>query len=600
MRIDATQILGQGGVKIKSGTGAATDSLKEGDVVRAKVLSSDRNGTVALKMEGGQSLTAKMGTDIKLSPGDTILLEVSGKEKGLISLSFSGVEPAEEEFTSGQANLVRDFTDKSLAPYASKLSELNIPVTEESASRMRELIAGNPGMSLDEAAFLASNKITGDQSLIRAALATLADGDKTAAMIAKLITLVGEAGTASEPLSNDPASNQNITAGNQGFPSINSANAAPLADLLTSIVKNSSGLFVSPGQGESTPSQNTKPIITQGYTLMQTNGEIVDDLLTHGKTPQDSVSNTPINQGNIPQVESDTAPPAAAAGTQANPGEPPAQSAQAAPNPETTATATQTPPGPPSMGSVVAGLLADIPEFSGTPHTALERFSDMLLRVASDTGLALENKETADNTEILAAQLDKLFTRTGKDIPDAGARLRDAREELYARLSLIEEAISRAPQHAKTEMLVQTQKLMEHVRMLNSIEQFAYMQLPVQLSDERKAADLYIFKRKGGKRADPDNVNILLAIDLENMGHWEALINIKSKDVSIQMEVPGEAEKEHFNANTVLLHELLDEAGFKLVSTNIKLLEKETTPLTALSALDRYTGGKQGTIDFRI
>jgi len=218
----------------------------------------------------------------------------------------------------------------------------------------------------------------------------------------------------------------------------------------------------------------------------------------------------------------------------------------------------------------------------------------MLLRVAVDT------QEAANNTEALANQLDKLFTKVGKNDTDAGARLRDAREELFTRLSLIEESISRAAQPARAEMLVQTQKLMDHVRLLNSIEQFVYMQLPVQLSEEKKSADLYVFKRKGRKNADPDNVNILLAIDLEFMGHWEALVNIKNKEVSIQMEVPGQSEKDHFNSNTVLLHNMLDEAGFKLVSTNIKFSEEETTPLTALTTLDRYAGGRQGIIDFKI
>jgi len=178
--------------------------------------------------------------------------------------------------------------------------------------------------------------------------------------------------------------------------------------------------------------------------------------------------------------------------------------------------------------------------------------------------------------------------------------LREAREELYTRLALIEELLSSAAQPARAEVLAQTQRLMNHVRLLNSIDQFVYMQIPVQLADERKAADLYVFKRKGGKRADPDNVNILLAIDLENMGHWEALVNIKQKDVSIQMEVPGKAEKEHFNENTVLLHNMLDDAGYKLVSSSIKFSEKETTPLTALTTLDRFSGGQQGIIDFMI
>ena len=188
MRIDASQVPGQGGVKIKSGFSSATDALKEGDVVRARVVSGDRNGAVDLKMENGQSFSARLGTDLKLTAGDTILLEVTGKEKGQISLTFSGVESKDEEFPALQTNLVRDFTDKSLAPYATKLAGLKMPVTEESARIMRDIIAQNPKLTMDEAAFLASNKLSADPNLLRAALAALSDGDKTDALLAKLLS----------------------------------------------------------------------------------------------------------------------------------------------------------------------------------------------------------------------------------------------------------------------------------------------------------------------------------------------------------------------------------------------------------------------------
>jgi len=611
MRIDASQVLGQGGIKIKTGTGAATDALKEGDVVRAGVVSSSKNGSVTLKMENGQSFNAKLGADVKLSPGDVVLLEVTGKEKGQLSLSFSGVETAEEDLSAPQMNLVRGFTDKSLAQYASKLADLNMPVTEESARMMRELIAQNPGMSLDEAAFLASNKITGDESLMKAALATLAGGDKTDAMIARLLSLISEQDSPASALPKASPSVESTPA----F-TVNTANAAPLTELLTTIVKSFSSPVVIPAQGEQASATITQTIITQSDANVQTNAQNAEEILMQGKTQGEMPSGQGVQSGvqgeasAVSQNASGTLQgeiSAAGSGVNASTasgnissGETASTGANPAVTPETAATAlspqgSSTPAqAASSMGSVVAQLLSDIPEFSGTPQSALQRFSEMLLRVAGDS------PETANSTETLAAQLDKLFTRIGKDDSDAGARLRDAREELFTRLALIEEAISRAAQPARAEMLVQTQKLMDHVRLLNSIDQFVYMQMPVQLNDERKAADLYVFKRKGGKRADPDNVNILLAIDLENMGHWEALVNIKNKEVSIQMEVPGEAEKEHFNSNTVLLHEMLDEAGFKLVSTNIKYAEKETTPLTALSAFDRYTGGKQGIIDFRI
>jgi len=247
-----------------------------------------------------------------------------------------------------------------------------------------------------------------------------------------------------------------------------------------------------------------------------------------------------------------------------------------------------------TLHSSLSVLLSRIPEFHGTPPQALERFSGMLLRVAGESG------EMGSDIEKLQAQIDKLFTRIVKGDPDAGARLKQARAELYTRLALIDEAISRAAPPARAEIHGQTQRLMEHVRLLNSIDQFAYMQLPVQLGEERKTAELYLFRRKGNRKPDPENVNILLALDLEHMGHWEALLNIRKKDVSIQMEVRGEREKTHFSENTVMLHELLAEAGFKLVNTGITYSEKETTPLTALSTLERYTTGRSGLIDFWI
>jgi len=614
MRIDASNVLGQGGLKIKMGT-AATNSLKEGDIVRAEVVSSDKNGTVSLKMESGHSFSAKLGGDVKLSPGDTILLEVTEKDKGQVSLSFKGVESADDDLSLGKTNLVKDFTDKSLAPFANKLAQLNMPVTEESARIMRDLIAMNPKLSMDEAAFLASNKLTGDETLMKSALAALANGDKTDAMITRLMSLVNEQ---SSVTADGTKLSNNVPVGNNapGF-TVNTANSAPLTDLITTIVKNFSGVFEAPGGASQVPSTVPQAIITQPNTNMQINAQNAQENLNIGN-PQGESTTATQNTSTAPQGEM---PTTAAAGTQGGgtpvpgttvsqtgglPGETAASGAQAAtqgdasPVPSEAAgnqsssssqPATQTAQ---SMSSVVAQLLSNIPEFSGTPQSALHRFSEMLLRVAGGT------PEAASNTEALTAQLDKLFTKITKEDTDAGARLRDAREELFTRLALIEEAISRAAQPARAEMLVQTQKLMDHVRLLNSIEQFVYMQLPVQLSEEKKTADLYVFKRKGGKRADPDNVNILLAIDLEFMGHWEALLNIKNKEVSIQMEVPGEAEKEHFNANTVLLHNMLNDAGFKLVSTNIKFSEEETTPLTALSSFDRYTGGKQGIIDFKI
>ena len=621
MRVDATQVLATGGVKLKASAGSGLDALRKGDMIRAEIVSKDNSGVLNLRMESGHTFKAKLGKEMNLSAGDTLILEVLERDNNQVSLAYSSAERAEDDVSLVHRSIVRDFADKSLAPQAMKLSELGMPVTEKSAQLMRALMALNPKLTLDEAAFLVSNKLTDDPNIMQAALKMLAGGEKTDALIAKLMSSMGDIGSSSP----DAAMTKN------------SQNAAPLTNLLATIIKNSSSLMDALNHLKQTPLSNGQGIITQGGGNMQTNVANVAENLSQTGTKvgaamlpetlqnQQSQGEQPPGTKTVPGENFTNSSPIAGSKTnagvinlesgqtgavtrpQTSPGQPGVSAQTQAPGVPTeqgqpATTAAQTPNSaqptltaaePPTLASMVTELLSQVPEFGSTPHSALERFSEMLLRVAGDTfGGAAEG-------ETLEMQLEKLFTRIGVGDADAGTHLRQAREELFARLAMLEEAISNSAQQRATDLLSQTHRLMDHVRTLNNIEQFVYMQMPVLVNDQQKSADLYIFKRKGRRQVDPDNVNILMAIDLEFMGRWEALLNIKGKEVTLNMEVRGEREKEHFNENTVMLHRLLDEDGFKLVGTNIKLLSEKTTPLTALNAVERYQGKTQTGIDIK-
>ena len=569
MRIDPSQVLVQSGVKVTPEKGAFTDSLKAGDRVRAEFVSND-NGAVVMKTADGELFKARLDTDVALTAGDKLLLEFVGREDENIVLSV-----VKEETQAGQSadllRLVRDFDDKSLAQMAAKLSELNLPVSEKTARLMLELLQQNPGMTPDEAAFIASNKLTGDESLARAALALLSDGTKTDAVIEKLIDLLNQPETARttppSPIPNSELPPSDPAVPHSAFRIPNSSITSWLAQI-----------------GEGT--DDGFPIITQSDTNMQSritpnieenpqNNAFFDDLGgVNGETGEFGIRNSEFgikHEGEISQIAIHDS-----------------QLSDAQVNSEFGIRNSE-------FKSEIAKIISEIPEFRGTPAEAVERFANMLVRVAGESA-----DISAGNSEKLKELLENLFTRIERNDENAGERLKSAKEELFARLAIIEETIDRASPPARTEMLQQTRSLMDHVRLLNNIGQFVYMQLPVKMGEENKTAELYLFKRKGGRKPDPENVNILLAIDLENMGRWEALLNIKGRDISIQMEVRGAEEKEFFSENTVLLHNILDEAGFKLVSTGITHSENETTPLTALKTLDRYTNGNGRGIDFRI
>ena len=651
MRVISEQVAGQGNLNIKPREGGFTNALKEGDSIKAMVLSSD-NSVVVMKTKDGHVFKARFDANTKLLPGDVLQLEVSAKEKGNVSLSIVGDGEDSNEIRDdavGQQGVVRELSDKSLAPYTSKLAELKMPVSEETARLMRELMAQNPGMTLDEAAFLASNKLTGDENLIKAALALLSNGDKTNAILTSLIELLNQSESMLPEQSESGIRNPEVTAkagqtvqdlvstvsvpgGASGAPvesaplnpaSLNTYSVftqVPLSDWLLQFAESATGdRGMEFAASQSTLSadvlesgiggQALNPITTPDMvTPVLSNGGLSHNSLltdfaaipTGGATGAPEVSGQPKTSGFATQpiiTQSDSIMQSTNVEKNDEISQNSVTSAvqsaleqQKTVNPKSEGRVSNSP----SMGRAIAELLSEIPEFRATPTSALERFSNMLLRVAGN-----EDGKSSDNDK-LTTLLDKLFTRIEKGDNNGGERLRKAREELYARLALIEEEISLASPPAKAQMLEQTRRLMNHVRLLNNIDQFVYMQLPVQMGEERKTAELYLFKRKGGKRADPDNVNILLALELENMGHWEALINFRDKDVSIQMEVPGEKEKQHFSDKTVMLHEMLAEAGFKLVNTEIKYSKKETTPLTALSSFNRYTSGHAGIIDYMI
>ena len=612
LRVDLSQIPVQGGLQVKTKSGAFADSLKEGDRVRVDILSAEKDAVV-VKTEGGQIFRAKLDTDAVLSQGDRVLLEFSGKEGKLVFLSILG-SGAESGGAANEAELVRDFEDKSLAPYARKLADLNMAVNEGTARLMREIVTQNPGMTLEEAAFLASNKLAGDEGLIKAALALLSNGEKTDAMLARLIALLGGSDEYADPAKAQLQGTEpnTLLAAQETNPQMSSSNAqlvaredaSPLTDFLRLIAEALAGadaeraaqsLEQTALSDDKTVAQN---IIPQNDTILQS-GNVIKNV----EIPQnENISiDKPVSElENMlkPQAEANVAgqngvPNDLAQITAGETDRAALQTTNASLDQPNSTLQTQKPAF--EAGRAIAELLANLPEFQNTPVAALEKFSNTLLRIAKESSDA-----SSSGIEKLTALLDQLFTRIERNDKDAGERLRSAREEIFARLALVEESIARASLPAKAEMLEQTRKLMDHVRTLNNIDQFIYVQLPVHMGDERKTAELYLFRKKNGKKIDPDNANILLVLDLENMGHWEGLINIREKDVSIQMEVRGESEKEFFSEKTVMLHEFLSEAGFRLVNTDISYNKEETTPLTALDVLNKYLADRTGVVDVTI
>jgi len=543
----------KGEVKEKENPAKTKGSLKEGEVVKAKVVSSD-NGITTLKI-GNEQVEAKIITAALVAPGDTLTLQVTGRENGMptmVVVQEGEVSPPPEP------EYMREFNDKSLAPYAKVLDELGLPVRESTAAFMKITIELDESwmnnlhdrITLRQAAFLASNKLQG--TLIPPAL-TLAAGAKTGKMLTALQNILQSLGEPAAPAENQQDMSQPPEA------VAAKPTQAPIADLMTML----------------------KSLMPVNSTIIpQANGTLQHEIITYdGDNSQNAVKNA--TTGGTSAAEPAKTQGGAEA-VQTQPGSGTAQSVVSGQNSPVE-----------QLSRTIAETMSALPEFQGTPISALEKFSNTLLRVAMTMPAA------EGDAKLLAELLEQAFAGVERTDENLGERLNQAKDELFLRLALVEEELSKSAGADKA--LEQTHKLIDHVRVVNNIEQFVYMQIPLKNGEEEQTAELYVFKQKGGgKRIDPENVNVLLALDLRHMGHWEGLINIRGKDVSVKMQVPGQAEKDFLGSNTVLLHEILKEAGFNLASTSIVFSEEKTTPVTAMLVPERLLASAGRGINFTI
>ncbi|NLO47895.1 MAG: flagellar hook-length control protein FliK [Clostridiales bacterium] len=208
------------------------------------------------------------------------------------------------------------------------------------------------------------------------------------------------------------------------------------------------------------------------------------------------------------------------------------------------------------------------------------------------------------NTDIPSRLFDllkSLFAEITSGDSENGLRLKKAKDEMLFKLMLFREAIEQSDLDNKAQLREQTQKLLNNMKAVADINQFIYVQIPVTISDKNNIADMYIFRKKQRiRKLDPENVSILLALDLPDIGHVESLIGIKGKEVSLRFDVSNDEMKAAFMQSTTEIYKMLAEIGYKLVNISVFSGKEETRVETAMLYLIAHESGIPSGFDLTI
>lgn len=568
-------------------------AMSEGDIISARVLSTG-DGTASLRASDGTLLQAQLENGIVLTPGTDVYLSVqnSSGEITVLSPVIPGAEAASQTQQIAADPLLNAIFDQ--------LVSLGYSPTEENMSAMKQLISQMPHMSMQEAAFFAAQKA--EPSLLEAFRGIVTGENDTAALLDKLAaaTSTPAEGAAATPAQTGEAVSATTTpapgsAQNSAAP----PDMAPGAQIPVVITDKA---VISAPATEAPPEVHLQLQAQPQSEAMQSQPQIQAEIQVQAQPqPQSEVQTLPQPEAVLSQPE--TQPQQTAqSGQAAQPGagasalpvsEPslsPPEFGRWLQNVLGTAGANTDPASAPVFtGEVLAGS----PLLEGLSVRSLSGIADSLNRIAEGMPKSSSETELFENISKFAKEL---FVRLDGDDEKIQDRLKEVREELYIKLAYFRDTVASSGSSSKAFVLEQTEKLMDHLRLLNGLDQFVCVQLPVQLGDQQRNAELYIYKKEknGVSRIDPENVKILLALDLIHMGRLETMIEIQGRDVSLRFEAENDNVAGALKQSTAKIHRLLADTGYKFANSTVVTKQKTTTVETALLSLievERSRGG---------
>lgn len=105
-------------------------------------------------------------------------------------------------------------------------------------------------------------------------------------------------------------------------------------------------------------------------------------------------------------------------------------------------------------------------------------------------------------------------------------------------------------------------------------ETFPYIQLPIKLRNQNAHADLYVMTRKESLKKNPDNLKVLLHLDMEHLGTLDIRIAKENTAVSLNFFVSEKDTLHLFERNVELLQDAINAQGYACTS-ELSLKEKE-------------------------
>lgn len=219
-------------------------------------------------------------------------------------------------------------------------------------------------------------------------------------------------------------------------------------------------------------------------------------------------------------------------------------------------------------------------------------------RLVKDGRLSTEQKNgilelLKDNEflENLKKGLTEKFLLTPDEVGEDGQV-----EKLYERLDSQLSRMNQALQGMAKEnpaLSQSIQNLSSNVEFMNQLNQmFTYVQLPLKLSGQEAAGELYVYTNKKNLAKKDGQVSALLHLDLEHLGEIDIHVSLRDSHVSTKFCLSDEKALDLVEANIDTLNQRLMKRGYSM-DASFEQKDKAQHPIDEMLDRDKKVSSKE-------
>ncbi len=171
------------------------------------------------------------------------------------------------------------------------------------------------------------------------------------------------------------------------------------------------------------------------------------------------------------------------------------------------------------------------------------------------------------DSEAFSKGLSKVLQEQMLLEPDAAADKEEVQNffnKISRQLNSISDALISAGQE-QSPMARTVQNMSQNVNFLNQMNQmYAYIQLPVKLSENNAHGELYVYSNKKNLASNEGEVSALLHLDMEHLGPVDVYVQMKETNVSTRFYLKDDDMLDFINEHIHILTERLKKRGYDM------------------------------------